>query len=138
MAIRITSASTKAGVVVSGMVLSVFLGFGTVFIAGEVGAVTAALVVTVALVVFCGRTFRGEGEPVQQRRPAWKLSGGIVSSLVMGVIAVFYALALMFSEPSGSLGLSAAVVGPFYVLVAVAYFFSAFNLRRELKARRTA
>lgn len=105
VAIRITSASTKAGVVVSGMVLSVFLGFGAVFVAGEVGAVTAALAVTVALVVFCGRTFRGEGESVQQRRPAWKLSGGSVSSLVM---------------------------------VAVAYFFSALNLRRELKARRPA
>lgn len=138
MAIRIMSASTKTGIVVTGMVLSVFLGFGAVFVAGEVGALIAALVVTGALAVFCGRTFRGEGEPVQQARPAWKLTAGITSSLVVSVLAALYAFALMLSEPSEPQGLSATVAGPFYVVVAIAYFFSAWNLRRELSSRRRA
>jgi len=96
---------------------------------------------TVATVVFCGRTFRADDEPTAPARPAWRLTGGTTSSAVMAGFFVLQglstALALTAGDDDGAaVAVISAVV---YAALAAAYVVSAAKQRaRRLRAQNTS
>jgi len=135
MLIRISSATAKVGVVVAGAVLTFFVGLGVASFMAEGGVFLLVAGLTLALVVFCGRVFRAETEPVSPARPTWKLSGGATSSAVLGVLFLAYAASFTISEiGSGPAWISIAGVA-IYGLLAIAYFHSSVRQSRRLQKK---
>ncbi|TWX34980.1 hypothetical protein ES689_14145 [Frigoribacterium sp. ACAM 257] len=130
MPLRITTATTKIGVVIVAVVLGSSLGLLAAFLLGSTAGALVLLAVTVATVVFCGRTFRADDEPIAPARPAWRLTGGTTSSIVMAGFfvcqGVSTALAVAAGDGRPSDTVVAAVV---YAALAAAYVLSAAKQR---------
>ncbi|MEC5148924.1 hypothetical protein [Cryobacterium sp. GrIS_2_6] len=85
MAIRITSTSTKIGYLTSGCVLVILGSAMTIGLPLPVESVVAGALALV-LVIFAARTFRAEDEPVEQRRPWWKMTAHRTSGVVFALL----------------------------------------------------
>jgi len=130
MALRITSATSKVGVVLVAVVLGFALGFFAMFLLGPTAGALTLLAVTVATVVLCGRTFRADGEPTAPPRPAWRLTGGTTSSVVMAGFFILQGLSTVLALAAGDDGAAAAVVSTLvYAALAAAYVVSAVTQR---------
>ena len=130
MALRITAATTKVGVVLVAAILGLALGFLAAFVLGPTAGALMLLAVTVATVVFCGRTFRADGEPTAPPRPAWRLTGGTTSSVVMAGLFVLQGLSTVLALVAGDDGAAVAVVSAVvYTALAAAYVLSAVKQR---------
>ena len=110
MALRITSATSKVGIVLVAVILGFALGFFAMSLLGPTAGALTLLAVTVATVVFCGRTFRADGEPTAPPRPAWRLTGGTTSSIVMAGFFVLQGLSTVLALAAGDDGAAVAVV----------------------------
>ena len=130
MALRITSATSKVGVVLVAVVLGFALGFFSMFLLGPTAGALTLLAVTVATVVFCGRTFRADDEPTAPPRPAWRLTGGTTSSIVMAGFFILQGLSTVLALAAGDDGAAVAVVSALvYAALAAAYVLSAVAQR---------
>ena len=130
MALRITSATSKVGVVLVAVVLGFALGFFAMSLLGPTAGALTLLAVTVATVVFCGRTFRADGEPTAPPRPAWRLTGGTTSSVVMAGFFILQGLSTVLALAAGDDGAAVAVVSALvYAALAAAYVLSAVAQR---------
>ena len=130
MALRITAATTKVGVVLVAVILGLAIGFLIVFLLGPTAGARTLLAVTVATVVFCGRTFRADDEPTAPPRPAWRLTGGVTSSVVMAVFFTVQGLSTVLALVTGDAGAAVAVVSALvYAALAAAYVVSAVTQR---------
>ncbi|TFC27999.1 hypothetical protein E3O55_10770 [Cryobacterium sp. MDB1-18-2] len=127
MAIRITSTSTKIAYVTSGCVLVILGSALTIGLPLPVASVAAA-VLALVLVVFAARTFRAEDEPVEQRRPWWKMTAhrtsGVVFALLFGSQAIYVLIAFVSRPESG--GLMVPLVTN--ILIAMMFAFSSMRL----------
>jgi hypothetical protein len=131
MAVRITAATTKVGVVLVAVVLGLALGFLAVSLLGPTaGALLVPLAVTVATVVSCGRTFRADDEPTAPPRPARHLTGGVTSSVVMAVFFTIQGLSTVLALSAGDGGASDTILSAaVYAALAAAYVLSAVKQR---------
>ena len=130
MALRITSATSKVGVVLVAVIFGLALGFLAAFVLGPTAGALAFLALTVATVVFCGRTFRADGEPTAPPRPAWRLTGGVTSSVVMAAFFTFQGLSTVLALAGGGGGASDTVLSAVvYAALAAAYVVSAVTQR---------
>jgi hypothetical protein len=135
MAARITDATTKTGIVIVGWIAVFMLGLTSALLMGGVGGTIASVVLALAVVLFCARTFRAPGEPIAPPRPWWKLTGGRTSGLVVGGLCVLQVVGQLASArvSDGAGGtLPAALL---YAVLAVAFVHSAL---RQPPARKTA
>jgi hypothetical protein len=141
MAPRITSATSKVGIVLVAAVLGFSGGLLAVFLVGPTAGALVLLAVTVATVVVCGRTFRAEDEPTEPARPAWRLTGGTTSSVVMAVFFTCQGLSTILALVAGDDGAAVTVVsGVVYAALAAAYLLSAVKQRagrRRAQSRRS-
>jgi hypothetical protein len=136
MALRITAATSKVGVVLVAVILGLALGFLAVFLLGPTAGALTLLAVTVATVVFCGRTFRADDEPTAPPRPAWRLTGGVTSSIVMAVFFTIQGLSTVLTLAGGGGGASDTVVSAVvYAALAAAYVRSAVEQRARRQQR---
>ena len=140
MALRITAATSKVGIVLVAVVLGFALGFFAMSLLGPTAGALTLLGVTVATVAFCGRTFRADDEPTAPPRPLWRLTGGTTSSVVMAVILTCQALSALLALAAGDDGAAVAVVSALvYAALAAAYVLSAVTQRAgRLHAQNTA
>lgn len=130
MALRITAATTKVGIVLVAAILGLALGFLAVFVLGPMAGALTFLAVTVATVVFCGRTFRADGEPTAPPRPAWRLTGGTTSSVAMAAFFTIQGLSTVLALSAGDGGASDTVLSAVvYAALAAAYVLSAVKQR---------
>ncbi|WP_314100697.1 hypothetical protein [uncultured Frigoribacterium sp.] len=130
MALRITAATTKFGVVLVAVILGLALGFLAAFVLGPTAGALTLLAVTVATVVFCGRTFRADDEPTAPPRPAWRLTGGVTSSVVMAVFFTVQGLSTVLALVTDDAGAAVAVVSALvHAALAAAYVLSAVTQR---------
>ncbi|TDT61713.1 hypothetical protein [Frigoribacterium sp. PhB116] len=130
MALRITSATSKVGIVLVAVILGFALGFFAMSLLGPTAGALTLLAVTVATVVFCGRTFRADGEPTAPPRPAWRLTGGTTSSIVMAGFFVLQGLSTVLALAAGDDGAAVAVVSALvYAALAAASVLSAVTQR---------
>ena len=130
MALRITTATTKVGVVLVAVVLGSSLGLLAAFTLGQTAGALTMLALTVATVVFCARTFRAEDEPTAPARPAWRLTGGTTSSIVMAGFFVLQGLSTALALTAGGGGASdTALAAVVYTALAAAYVLSAVKQR---------
>jgi len=134
--LRVTTATTKVGVVLTGFLLTVF-GALTAAATTSTGTGTAAVAVVVVLgtaltAVVAGRTFRAAGEPVRHPRPWWKLTGGRTSGSVLAVVFALEVVSLLTSSPVGpEEGLVVASSASW----AAAYLHSALRMPRSTAER---
>jgi hypothetical protein len=130
MALRITAATSKVGIILVAVILGFALGFFATSLLGPTAGALVLLAVTVATVVFCGRIFRADGEPTAPPRPAWRLTGGTTPSVVMAVIFTCQALSALLGLAAGDDGAAVAVVSALvYAALAAAYVVSAVTQR---------
>jgi len=130
MALRITSATSKVGIVLVAVILGFALGFFAMSLLGPTAGALTLLAVTVATVVFCGRTFRADGEPTAPPRPAWRLTGGTTSSVVMAGFFILQGLSTVLALAAGDGGAAVAVVSALvYAALAAASVLSAVTQR---------
>ncbi|NRD26318.1 hypothetical protein [Frigoribacterium sp. VKM Ac-2836] len=129
MTLRITSATTKVGLVLAVVIVGFGLGLSVALVFGE----TATLVVTLALSVgtslFCARVFRGPDEPVGSARPAWQLTGGPASSVVLAVFFGLSGLSLLIPAAVHVETATSMVAGVVYAGLGLAYLFSGWKQR---------
>jgi len=134
MAIRITSTSTKIGYVVASCVLLILgaaLAIGLPLPASVVVGVLALI-----LVGFAARTFRGVGEPVEQRRPLWKMTASPASGFVVTLFFGSQTIYLLISVLSGSDSVGSII--PLVVDAFIATMFALSSLRLRAIERATA
>lgn len=130
MALRITSATSKVGIVLVAVILGFALGFFAMSLLDPTAGALTLLAVTVATVAFCGRTFRADGEPTAPPRPAWRLTGGTTSSIVMAGFFVLQGLSTVLALAAGDDGAAVAVVSALvYAALAAASVLSAVTQR---------
>jgi hypothetical protein len=130
MALRITAATTKVGVILVAVILGLALGFLAAFVLGPTAGALTVLAVTAATVVFCGRTFRADDEPTAPPRPAWRLTGGVTSSVVMAVFFTIQGLSTVLALSAGDGGASDTILSAVvYAALAAAYVLSAVKQR---------
>jgi hypothetical protein len=130
MAVRITAATSKVGIVLVAVVLGFSLGLLAVFVLGSTAGALMLLAATVATVVFCGRTFRAHDEPTAPARPVWRLTGGTTSSFVMTAFFAFQGLSTVLALAAGDGGAALAIVSAVvYAALAAAYLVSALKQR---------
>jgi len=99
---RVTTATTKVGVVLTGFLLTVFGALTAAAATESTGAVAVVAVLGTALTaVVAGRTFRAAGEPVRPPRPWWRLTGGRTSGSVVAGVFVLQVVSLLTSSPVG-------------------------------------
>ncbi|TFB90695.1 hypothetical protein E3O44_03670 [Cryobacterium algoricola] len=135
MPIRITSTSTKIAYVVASCVvfmLGAALAIGLPSSAIPVVAGVLALIV----VGFAVRTFRGEGEPVEQRRPWWKMTARPTSGFVFALLFGSQAIYVLLTFRGGSD--SASSIIPIVVDGLIATMFALSSLRLGALDRTTA
>ena len=137
--LRVTTATTKVGVVLTGFLLTVF-GALTAAAATEstgAGAVAVAVAVVVVLgtavtAVVAGRTFRAAGEPVPPPRPWWRLTGGRTSGSVVAGVFGLEVVSLLTSSPVGP---EEGLVVSSSTFWAAAYLHSALRTPRSTDRR---
>ncbi|NIJ06354.1 hypothetical protein [Frigoribacterium faeni] len=135
---RITSATTKVGIVLVAVIVSFGVGLGVALLAGQAAGTAVLLAVTVATVVFCGRTFRAAGEPIRPARPAWKLTGGATSSVVLTAFFVWQALGDVVGTSSDGRSAASTVMSTVvYAALAAAYLVSALTQRAARSHERS-
>ena len=134
MAIRITSVSTKIGYITSGCVLVVLGSALTIGLPVPFASVVACALALV-LVLFAGRTFRGEGEPVEPGRPWWKMTAHLTSGVVFAVLFGFQAIYVLIdvvTQPE-----SAVLIVPLVTNAVIAMLFAYSSVRLRAAARAT-
>ena len=135
MPIRITSTSTKIAYVVASCVVFI-LGAALAISLPSSAVPVVAGVLALIVVGFAVRTFRGEGGPVEQRRPWWKMTArptsGFVFALLFGSQAIY--VLLTFRSDSDS----ASSIIPIVVDGLIATMFALSSLRLRALDRTTA
>jgi len=129
--LRITSATTKVGIVLVATIATFVAGVlvGGATDAGDVPAAATALALTALLVVFCGRTFRGEDEPVGPPRPWWRLTGGVPSSAFVAGLFLWQVVRGLWTTATGGTTPGTVLLLVGHVLLAAAYVHSALRQR---------
>lgn len=130
--IRIRSAGTKVATCVVGSVVILLLGL---LLAGTVGSNGWAIalvgaVASVALVVFCARTFRGPDE-TDAPRPWWKMTGAPVWAFTFG--ALFLVSGPRAVQTPSDPAILAVVTN---ALIAIAFLVSAIVQTRHQRRER--
>ncbi|MDY7544392.1 MULTISPECIES: hypothetical protein [unclassified Cryobacterium] len=135
MTIRITTTSTKIGYVTSSCVVVILGSALTIGLPLPVASVVTGALALV-LVAFATRTFRGEGEPVEQRRPWWKMTAhrtsGFVFTLLFGAQAIYLLIAVISRPESGLL------IVPLITNAVIAAMFAFSSMRLGVTARAIA
>ena len=135
MPVRITSTSTKIAYVVASFVIF-FLGAALAVGLPSSAVPVVAGVLALIVVGFAVRTFRGEGEPVTEGRPWWKMTArptsGFVFALLFGSQAIY--VLLTFRSDSDS----ASSIIPIVVDGLIATMFALSSLRLRALDRTTA
>ena len=126
---RITSATTKVGLVLAVVVVGSGLGLAVSRVLGETATLVVTLALTVGTSLFCARVFRGPDEPVGSPRPAWRLTGGLASSVVLAVFFVLGGLSLLVPATVQVETATPIVAGVVYAGLGLAYLFSGWKQR---------
>nr|WP_201468430.1 hypothetical protein [Microbacterium hydrocarbonoxydans] len=125
---RISAPSVKAGILVVAVVLVPMIGIVLLEVDAGLGFAGTTFAI-VALVVFTARVFRGETES-SAPRPWWQLSASRASSVVLAVVFLGQASFAFFGSWAPLLVNPAKVSAVAFLMVGVAYAYSAMRLSR--------
>jgi len=135
--LRITSATTKVGIVLSTAIVSFLIEMvvGVATGGDSLAVALGALGFTAALAAFCGRTFRGEDEEVAPPRPWWRLTGGLASSATIAGLLLWQVVGHVWSLVVEGADAAVVVLLVGHGLLAAAYLLSAVRQRDVVAGR---
>ncbi|WEK62267.1 MAG: hypothetical protein P0Y60_05795 [Candidatus Microbacterium colombiense] len=133
--LRITSASSKVGVLIVAAIAIVMAGIGLSLIDVRLGYLVATAL-TVATVLFAARTFRGPSES-HLSRPWWRMTATPAGGYTLGVLLLLQAAGTAFGLVSGTAPTVAWVGVTIGAIIAAGYLHSARRLSVSSAAPRS-
>lgn len=133
MAIRVQSTTAKAGVIVSGAVITAITGFAVAFASASPLAPAATLIPIIALVVFCTRLFRGAHEAVEPARPWWKATATPLWGYILALVFLGHGITTFLQWTAGTQQQWSVLTSAVYVIVGLYFASSSLRLGQHTK-----